>query len=82
MHDRLLDIEQTVARLVVGRRPLPVPHHGVTTIDHHPAVARQRLVVQQPANLSQACLDERPVVLADARSNAVPSSPSRYANGC
>jgi hypothetical protein len=59
---RLVDVERGIAPVVVGGRPHPVPVHGADALHLHGGV--QRLVGEQVADLRDAGLDERAVVLA------------------
>lgn len=58
VHDGFVEVEQAVARLVVGVGPLAVCRHRVTAADVHPGVGGERRVVEQSAHLGEARLHE------------------------
>ena len=67
MHDRLIEVEETVARLVVGGGPAAVRRRQVPAPHGDPWVVGQHRLVQQPAYLGEAGPDERLVVVAGPR---------------
>src|SRR5215475_1180532 len=68
VHDGLVDVEQAVARFVVGAGPLAVTGRRVTGPDVNASVRGEPLVSHEGAHLGEPRLDEALVEVARPRS--------------